>query len=121
MAGVTILNDEETAGCNANCQATYPNANGHFNNRFCGSADDCWDDDVGRGPIRSETGWVFEGEEYGLIDHTNANDGATMNTGGNNWATHMWVYILDTTSTQTFFCRELLEDLGGADYSRGSH
>ncbi len=44
-----------------------------------------------------------------------------MNTNGADWSTHMWVYILDTTSTQTFFCRELLEDLAGADYSRGSH
>lgn len=42
---------------------------------------------------------MFEGEEYGLIEPE-----PLMNTNGANWATHMWVYIVDTTSTQTFFC-----------------
>lgn len=41
---------------------------------------------------------MFEGEEYGLIRPT-GNQGTLMNTNGANWATHMWVYIVDTTST----------------------
>ena len=44
---------------------------------------------------------MFEGEEYGLIDKFSAPyaDATFMNTGGNNFATTMWVYITDTVTT----------------------
>jgi hypothetical protein len=74
----------------------------------------CEERETDRGPIRTGMGWMFEGEEYGLIDHSTDEPLATwMNTGGTDWATHMWVYITDTTTTQTFFCRENLEALDG--------